>query len=177
MTTQSLLARSLLLALAASAAACVNVQESTTTLDAPAETTFKPMGDFLIRRCGTLDCHGQIGRNLRLYGEWGIRLNPMDVPGQSPTTMAEYQADYESVIALEPELLSQVVMGQANPQQLRLLGKPMESIMINGELGPMEHKGGLLIMSTMDPQYVCVASWLAQNVNTMACQEATSINP
>ena len=147
------------------------METGTTTIDAPAESTFKPMGDFMIRRCGTLDCHGQIGRNLRLYGEWGMRLASSDVPGQSPTTAAEYEADYETVIGLEPEILSQVVMqGGSNPTRLRLFSKPM---------GLLEHKGGTLIpenpsvVLTNDPQYTCIVSWLSQSVNTMACQTAT----
>ena len=97
-----------------------------------------------------------------------MRLSPTDVPGQSPTTAAEYEADYESVIGLEPEILSEVVMqGGSDPTRLRILSKPM---------GLIEHKGGTLIQVD-DPQYTCIVSWLSQSVNATACQTATLMMP
>ena len=79
------------------------------------------------------------------------------------------------MIGLEPEILSEVVMqGGSDPTRLRILSKPM---------GLIEHKGGTLIpenpsiVVTNDPQYICMESWLAQSVNTMACQTATEIMP
>jgi hypothetical protein len=161
-----LLAAPMIVAIAASAAACAQAETGTTTIDAPSEMTYKPVGDFLVHRCGTLDCHGQVGRNLRLYGYGGLRLGAMDTPDGVPTTPDEYQADYNSVIGLEPEILSEVVMaGGQDPTRLRLLSKPM---------GLLEHKGGTLITMN-DAQYTCVVSWLAQNVDTMACQATLSL--
>ena len=42
----------------------------------PDPVQFKDQGvsKFLERRCGTLDCHGQGGRPLRLYSGRGLRL-------------------------------------------------------------------------------------------------------
>jgi len=61
-----------------------------TTLAAPERATFEPVDDVLQATCGTLDCHGQLGRALRLYGGRGLRLAPTDNPADDPTTPAEY---------------------------------------------------------------------------------------
>jgi hypothetical protein len=60
----------------------------------------------LVYFCGSLDCHGQIGRNLRLYGMQGLRLDPKDVPCGAHTSQAEIDADYQTVIGLEPEVMA-----------------------------------------------------------------------
>jgi hypothetical protein len=58
----------------------------------------------LERRCATLDCHGQVSRPLRIFGQYGLRLEQDGSvrPGVEPTTEAEYQANYAAVIGLEP---------------------------------------------------------------------------
>ena len=65
-------------------------------------TQFPPLGAFLVHRCGSLDCHGEVGRNLRIYGKDGLRLDPHGLTNGSPTSADEYEADYRSVVALEP---------------------------------------------------------------------------
>jgi hypothetical protein len=35
---------------------------------------------MLIEACGSLDCHGTVGRNLRLYGNIGLRYGDSGVP-------------------------------------------------------------------------------------------------
>ena len=40
---------------------------------------FMPVADYLGVRCGSLDCHGQPGRNLRIWGCVGMRLDPNDI--------------------------------------------------------------------------------------------------
>src|SRR5687768_7895351 len=56
------------------------------------------------KRCASLDCHGQVARNLRLYSSRGLRL-PNDaglLPGAGDTTQDELAANYQSILTLEP---------------------------------------------------------------------------
>ena len=65
------------------------------------------MGDVLGSHCGSLDCHGHPARNMRIYAYNGLRI--ADVSGTGTTTDAEYDASYQSVIAIDPEALAFVV--------------------------------------------------------------------
>ena len=69
---------------------------------------FEPVADALVATCGTLDCHGQPGRNLRLFGGHGLRLAREDDPADYATSAAEYEADYWSVV-VQPEAMDSVV--------------------------------------------------------------------
>jgi hypothetical protein len=132
-------------------------------ITAPPLSEFPPLGAMLVHRCGSLDCHGQVGRNLRIYGSQGLRLSSTGIPGNGVTTTAEYDADYRSAVALEPEIMSQVVEdGGKDPQRLTLVRKPR---------GEESHKGGTLII-VGDPQDVCLTSWLAGTTDTASCKTA-----
>jgi hypothetical protein len=136
----------------------------------PGGTAFKPVGLFVAQRCGTLDCHGQVGRDLRIYGKQGLRLNPMDAPGGILTTAAELDADYQSICALEPEKMSLVAANNAmapyTPDTLTFYRKPT---------GLEAHKGGMLIQIG-DDQDKCITSWLQGTVDTTACANAINYN-
>jgi len=70
----------------------------------PDEATFGPVAQMLDVRCGSLGCHGAVGRNLRLYGSAGLRLSPSDRPLAPPhpcNTQDEDAQDYMSVVDLE----------------------------------------------------------------------------
>jgi hypothetical protein len=132
-------------------------------ITAPPLSQFPPVGAMFVHRCGSLDCHGQTGRNLRIYGREGLRLSSKDIPGGDPTTTAEYDADYRSAVALEPEIMSQVVEdGGEDPSRLTLVRKPR---------GEESHKGGTLI-HVGDPQDICLTSWLAGTTDTSSCGAA-----
>jgi hypothetical protein len=140
-------------------------------IDAPngSEEEFGIVGDYLDHRCGSLDCHGQPGRNLRIWGCEGMRLDPHDVPlcsvpqGGSQTTSAEHQATYRSLVGLEPAVMSTVVEGHgAHPELLTFVRKAR---------GLEAHKGGVLI-APGDDQDVCVTSWLAGATDVIACANA-----
>jgi len=118
------------------------------------EAAFGPVSDFLDHRCGSLDCHGQIGRNLRIWGCEGMRLDPNDLPGICPqgTTPAEHQATFRSLVGLEPTVMSVVVEGHgAHPELLTFVRKAR---------GTEAHKGGQLMMPG-DPQDQCITDWLS----------------
>lgn len=108
---------------------------------------------LLERSCGTLDCHGQLDRPLRIYGQYGLRW-PEDGsfrPGIEPTSEAEVQANYAAVVGLEPEVMSRVVAGMEPPTlHLLLLRKPLLK---------ERHKGGL-VFEDGAPADTCLTAWL-----------------
>src|SRR3954451_10123548 len=103
-----------LLALAASAgcgvAAIDDGPSGGTSLRVPSVLEFPKVSDAMPPRCATLDCHGQQGRNMRLYGFRGMRLDPDATPLEGKTTADEYTQNYWSVVGLEPEMISEVIV-------------------------------------------------------------------
>jgi hypothetical protein len=157
------------LSLAACALGCSAPAGSTYTPSSlPETTTFPYVAEFMVHRCGTLDCHGSVYRNLRVYGDEGLRYSTSDSASDIPcvpagTTDAEVGQDYLSIVGLEPETMNAVVSDHgADPQRLTLIAKP---------LGIEEHKGGTLF-HVGDDEYTCMTSWLAGKTNTAACLNA-----
>lgn len=130
----------------------------------PDRTSFAPVAQMLVHHCGTLDCHGEVHRNLRLYGNEGLRLAPTDRPLMPAwTTDDEVAQDYASVVGLEPEVMTAVVAdGGEQPERLTLVRKAR---------GSEHHKGGSVIDAGDDAD-ACLTSWLASNTNTAACTRA-----
>lgn len=156
----------------AAIAACSTPQTDARVVEtAPPRESFGPVADMLVHRCGTLDCHGSIHRNLRLFGRDGLRLassaSPSFLPG-AETTTAEHDEDYQSVIGLEPEIMTSVVAsGGAAPERLTLVRKGR---------GSEDHKGGSQ-MSAGDDRDVCLTSWLAGHTDDAACARALQDAP
>lgn len=138
----------------------------TNAVTPPDRASFPPVADLLGKRCGTLDCHGSAYRNLRVYGSLGLRLAPNDRPlSQGQTTQEEYDADFASIVGLEPEIMSEVVQqGGASPDRLTFVRKAR---------GSEHHKGGSL-MQAGDPEDACITSWLAGNTDVAGCTAATA---
>lgn len=118
---------------------------------------------FLNRRCGTLDCHGQPGRALRNYGTRGLREFVPDgggmIPGREATTEEEKQLNYQSVVALEPEMMARVVADGGNdPERLLLLQKALAKG-CEGRNDFLCHKGGK-VLAQGDSGYNCLTAWL-----------------
>jgi len=132
----------------------------------PDSASFPPVAELLVVRCGSLDCHGQVGRNLRLYGSAGLRWSSTDRPLVPVCdTTDEVSQDYESVVDLEPETMSAVVAsGGASPEQLTMIRKAR---------GTEAHKGGK-IWSEGDDSDTCLTSWLAGSANAGACASGVS---
>jgi hypothetical protein len=153
-------------------AGCSGVEQEQIGIEAPSssEQEFGPVGDYLDHRCGSLDCHGQVGRNLRIWGCEGMRLDPTAIsscnrliPGAGPTTPAEHQATYRSLVGLEPNVMSAVVAGHGkDPELLTFMRKAT---------GLESHAGGQLV-DVGDSQYVCLVSWLGGDTNSAACANA-----
>jgi hypothetical protein len=137
----------------------------------PSVDQFAYVAPVLSRRCGSIDCHGSKFRNMRVYGYGGQRIEAMALPdggqrmGALPdapavVTAQEALATYESVIALEPEIMRDVVKsGGANPERLTFLRKGR---------GDEQHKGYRRLMPG-DASDRCITSWLAGSVDTAAC--------
>jgi hypothetical protein len=134
---------------------------------APARAGFEAVANAMQPRCGTLDCHGQWGRNLRLFGGRGLRLDPKENAAEGTTTPEEFDATYWSVVALEPEILTAVVADHgARSERLTLIRKAR-----NYE----KHKGGtcMVVNDSLDR---CVSSWLVGSIDAEACKLAAEFN-
>jgi hypothetical protein len=104
------------------ALSCSSTTNTRIGIDAPpfSDQSFGPLGDYLDHRCGSLDCHGQPGRNLRIWGCEGMRLDAgmipvcnRTVPGGGRTSTAEHEATYRSLVGLEPQVMTEVYGGCA----------------------------------------------------------------
>lgn len=155
----------------------------------PPLANFDKVVEMLDYDCGNLACHGTAVRNLRLYGDQGLRLDTRDVPCGAPTTAAELQADYRSLVGLEPESMAEVVAAGAHPERLTLVRKAR---------GTEQHKGGAVLRDSSDLAActsacgsdgrclracygdLCLVSWLAGEVDVPACGNSvpeTRCNP
>jgi hypothetical protein len=129
----------------------------------PEGDAFRPVAQVVIERCGSLDCHGSKYRNMRLVGFGTTRLDPSHRPDAPETTAAEVQANYDAVVALEPDLLREVAAeGGARPERLTFIRKSR-----NIE----DHKGGQRIV-VGDEADRCILSWLKNEVDPAVCKAA-----
>jgi hypothetical protein len=134
-------------------------------LELPAREGFDQVSNVLHARCGSLDCHGQPGRNLRLYGKDGLRFLPTDRPGVDGgvTRDREHDENYASVVGLEPELTSDVFRdGGQLAERLTLVRKAR---------GVEAHKGNVAAGPGSDADR-CITSWLGGATDAEACAAA-----
>jgi hypothetical protein len=137
-----------------------------TTILAPDQLQFeKSVSPFLERKCASLDCHGQVGRPLRLYSGLALRLplaeGGVAQPGVGDTTGEERAANYRAAIGLEPEQMSRAVAGVVPPRKLLLLQKPLG----------IGHKGGPAI-APQSPGETCLTTWIQGRLDEAACTQA-----
>lgn len=151
-------------AMAAFAACALPAADSRVMEKLPDRESFPAVAQLLVHHCGTLDCHGTRARNLRLFGNEGLRWAATDRPLlPACTTRDEIEQDYTSVVGLEPEAMSAVVTDHgAHPERLSLVRKAR---------GLEQHKGGTL-MHAGDNSDDCMTSWLAGQTNADACLRA-----
>lgn len=154
------------------ALACVE-QEQSDVVSSPDRREFIEGGvsEFMERRCGALDCHGQVGRPLRIYSQLGLRLRagPDGARDVSATTPEERLQNYFSVVGLEPESIGDTVRTQGDYIDYQLLLKPLDE---SG--GGVRHKGGpVLRMSDTDPGWMCLHGWISGRHDPAQCRAAT----
>jgi hypothetical protein len=137
---------------------------------------FRNVSAVLEKRCGSLDCHGQLARPLRIMGSTGLRLfTPSEfsdpsqaeeaggIPGGlKATTEQELEQNRLSLCGVEPERTEQVVIGNLEPTELMIIKKPSLRERHKGQ--QVFFKGGA--------GEECVASWLTGEVSIADCVEA-----
>jgi hypothetical protein len=146
-----------------------SLQRTVSTRASPGSFQAAGVTTVFERRCGSLDCHGNIGRNMRIYSGRGLRL-PNDAglaPGAGDTSLDEISANYQSILTVEPEQTNKVISGNDDPHTLLIVKKP---------LGIESHKGGQTIRQGDDAE-TCIVSWLKEDpatapVNKDACTAA-----
>ena len=159
-----------LLSAALLAAACSSPDPDATVTAAPLADleAFRTLSNALGTGCASLDCHGQVGRNLRLYDARGLRLDPADSPGNGAITDAELAANHRSLVGLEPALTARVLVdGGADPGRLTLVRKAR---------GTESHKGGA-VWFPGSPGDRCLLAWLAGSTDPEACEAAATVEP
>jgi hypothetical protein len=154
--------------MACSAPSKGSLERTVSTRASPGSFRASGVGVVFEKRCGSLDCHGNIGRNMRIYSSHGLRL-PNDAgltPGQGDTTLDESTANYQSIMTLEPEETNAVLAG-GDPYTLLIVKKP---------LAIEKHKGGQVIRRGDDAE-TCITSWLKEDpvtpIDQNACNSAT----
>jgi hypothetical protein len=115
------------------------------------------------KRCGSLDCHGSVARNMRIYSTRGLRLsNDAGITvSVGATTLDEITANYQSILTLEPEETNAVIAG-GDPNTLLVVKKPLLL---------EHHKGGQVIRRGDDAER-CIVSWLKEDLLTPIDKEA-----
>lgn len=130
----------------------------------PSKQNFDAVVGALDYRCGSLDCHGSMYRNMRIYGYQSLRLDPNTLPDSPTTTQAEVDATYDSIIGLEPEIMRQVVRDKG--------AKSSRLTFVRKGRGAENHKGGQRIVPG-DAADTCVQSWLKGAVDVTACNKVS----
>jgi hypothetical protein len=126
--------------------------------------SFAALSGMLGARCGSSDCHGQLGRPLRIYSGRSLRLDPEDLSGHGGTRSAEHEANLRSVIGLEPELTCQVLRERGrDPERLSFLRKAT---------GAEAHKGGAPLQM-QDDALDCLLGWFAGDLDADSCARAS----
>lgn len=132
----------------------------------PTDPRWPVVSQMLGARCGSLDCHGQSARPLRLYHRHGLRLAEENQPGEGNTTAAEHDANLRAVLGLEPELIAAVFAdGGRDAERLTLVRKA---------LGLEKHKGEAALAAG-SPADECLRSWLAGAADEALCVEGARI--
>lgn len=145
--------------------ACARPSADDRSFGVPPREDFEAVSEVLHARCGSLDCHGQKARNLRIYGKNGLRLSPADRPGVDGgvTEESEHDANYASVVGLEPELTARVYAEHGDrPERLTLIRKARLE----------EHHEGRAAAPRGSEADRCVTSWLAGSLDSEACAAA-----
>jgi hypothetical protein len=140
--------RVLVAALALGLPGCAPEQGTEVATEHSAEDYRAWIHPILEARCGTLDCHGDPGRPLRLFSETGLRRT--DELRGLPLADAEVEANLRAISAIEFQLLVE---------------KPLA--------GGLAHEGGDVWLDLDGAQPRCYLSWLErQEPDPATCDDA-----
>jgi len=135
--------------------------EATISLPTPPRESFALLSSVLEPHCGTLDCHGGPARNFRVYGKKGLRALGNDTTGAaSDTNEAEVRATYESIVSIDPEVLSRVFQEHGLD--------PQRWIVVSKARGVEHHVGGTAFAEG-SPGDRCLVSWVSGALDPAAC--------
>lgn len=149
--------------------ACVEDPEARISAVCPDRQIFiNYVSPMMERRCGTLDCHGNQFRPMRLFGELGLRHpGELNYSGGDATTLLEADANYRAVCNFEPEKVTEVALDPGGQSVNKLL-------LVRKARGVISHKGGK-VFEPFDESDKCVVGWLrSDNPKSIrdACQAA-----
>ncbi len=150
------------------AAGCAGPANPTERVTIATRARFELVSGVLGARCGSLDCHGQVGRSLRIYSQLGLRLDANEFPGLDAGVVSEGEvlANYWASVSLEPDTMALVVSDQGrDPERLTLVRKAR---------GSENHKGGAAIAAGSAADH-CILSWLSSDVDDTACGEGALV--
>jgi hypothetical protein len=111
-------------------------------------------------RCGSLDCHGDSGRPLRLYAEHGLRSS--DALRGQPITIAETTHNVASFAGVDPDH-DDTVGASRHLAMLKALAV---------DAGGFAHEGGDVWNRLDQPGYLCVLGWLENRAVEVTVQDA-----
>lgn len=136
-----------------SASSCVGEGEDETFACPNHDVFINSVSPYLERRCGTLDCHGQITRPMRIFGQVGLRhADEKTFPGSNvATTTRELEANFAAVCNVDPEAMQEVVEDRGASADKLLI--------VNKARGLERHKGGKIV-NEQDPGDRCITGWL-----------------
>ena len=135
-----------------SASSCLGEDELETFACPNKDVFIQNVSPFIERRCGTLDCHGQPTRPMRIYGQLGLRHpSEMNVSGGAPTTALEAESNYAAVCNLDPEAMK---------DSADTIGASAEKLLLVNKMRGLErHKGGKAVVEQSAGDR-CVLLWL-----------------
>lgn len=139
--------------------ACPNKPDPNKPDDFTQSVFGKSVSPFLERRCGTLDCHGQMTRPMRIFSEFGLR-HPLEnnVTGGNATTLLELQANFAAVCNVQPAMMQEVFDDRGVAADKLLI--------VNKARGLERHKGGKIV-NVNDGGDRCLLGWLGLKDNAV----------
>lgn len=108
-------------------------------------------------RCGSLDCHGDSGRPLRIFAQDGLRLR--DDLRETDITAEEIARNVEAFAGVSPDAV-------APAEHLALLKGLATSA------GGIAHEGDDIWQLTSETGYQCILAWLSGTSQDQAARDA-----
>ena len=201
MNTNAMLLVPLVVACASVSLGCGGSLDELTTLKELNQDTaaFAPVSSMMEKRCGSIDCHGNISRPLRIYGKFGLRnfTTICEAPYYPrPTPSDEAWSSYVECVAAAQNSLTHSGGRETTTSELEktiqsIIGlEPERTAKVfdpnDTEFGPYDlmlmrkpllierHKGGKLMLRG-GAAARCLETWLSGAVETVECQLATEV--
>ncbi len=162
----------------------------------PEFESFDMASQALEMHCGSIDCHGAQRRNFRLYGWYGIRLEPIAEAPATPSVVpsaAPAPAPVPSAPATleQPEFVpgfsqtteqerwlnyvSAVLLEPEATSVVRWEGRGAEKLLLVSKGRGREHHKGSVAMEPDGPVDRCVISWFVGAIDEAACTSAMEL--